>query len=121
MAINTCTFSGFLAKDVELKTSTTGNDFAVSSMALKNYRDAKDAPPLWLSLIAFGKLAGYFANGKKSQEIVVTGELIQETYNANGEMKTSLKLIVSDVMLPRTGAPQQQQTPSYATEPSGLF
>jgi len=93
---NNCTFVHHLGQSPELRTSANGNTFATGAVAINDERD-KDAKPLWLNFIAFGKTAEFICEFfHKGDPIALDGRLCPNTYTTkDGETRTVAQLRVT--------------------------
>ena len=92
MAYSETVFVGNLTKDPELRVTQTGKSVCSFSVAVKRrYQDAAD----FHNCVAWGGTAEaihkYFQKGK---EILVAGELQNESYEKDGVKRWSTKLVV---------------------------
>lgn len=99
MDMNNCTFTGHLGRDAKLRRPKTGDPVLSFSIAVNGYK--KDAPPTWVNCSLFGKrgetLEQYLTQGTRC---AVVGRISLREYEGNdGEPKSSLDLVVNDVVL----------------------
>lgn len=84
--MNLVIFSGNLAKDAKIVTTSTGKKFCVTTLALREDLKPNDKPAVFVDIIIWGeraeKLAQYLTKGKA---ISITGrlELIKTQKNGN--------------------------------------
>ena len=95
--MNKVILMGRLTRDVELKTSQSGNTFARSSIAVDRpfHKDETD----FFNLIAFGKtaefLSKYFDKGRR---ILIEGVLRQSTFeDKDGNKKSTVDVVVDQI------------------------
>jgi len=97
MNINTCTFTGRLTADGELKNSKGGTAFCNFRMAVN---DVAEDDTLFLNIVIFGKMAESLApNLTKGKLVGVSGKLKQEKYEKDGQERTSLSVVANSVQL----------------------
>jgi single-strand DNA-binding protein len=98
--MNVFTFVGNLGGDAELRVTAKGTDVCQFSVAATaGYGEHKTTT--WVRCSLFGKraqsLAPYLIKG---QQVCITGEAkVNEWTNRGGEVKSSLEVMVTDVML----------------------
>ncbi len=95
---NNIRLKGFVGKDAETKSTATGKQFTVFSLATKSsYKDKQSgewvAHTEWHRIVSFGKPAEYAKSMKKGDYAEVAGELRSSEYNSNpGGRKQSVRL-----------------------------
>ena len=88
MDLNSCSFTGRLGKDPELR-SVGEKQVCGFSIAVSGYKEST----LWLRINVWGKAAEncerFLSKGKR---VAVTGEISTREYEAGGEKRTSVEL-----------------------------
>lgn len=122
--MNTCSFTGRLGRDAELRHTKDKGEPVLSVSLAVNGRD-KDAPPTWLSVSVFGKraetLRPYLTKGSR---VGVVGRIALRQYeDRDGAPRASLELVASDVTLLGDGRRDESNAarpaaPAATTKPS---
>lgn len=93
--MNLVIFSGNLAKDAKIVTTSTGKQFCVTTLALREDLRPENRPPVFIDIIIWGeraeKLAKYLTKGKA---ISVTGRLEITKTQKNGNLYISPRVVV---------------------------
>ncbi len=81
---------GFLGKDAETKSTASGNQFTVFSLATKSsYKDRQSGGWVshteWHHIVAFGKTAEFAKPLTKGDYVEVTGEVRSSEYESDGK------------------------------------
>lgn len=93
--MNTLSIMGRLTKDVELKSSTAGKSFVNFSIAC-NDGFGEHTHTSFFNCVAFGKTADAIHQYlSKGSPIAITGKIKQETWESEGQRKSTVKIIVS--------------------------
>lgn len=88
-SFNSCTFSGFVGRDPELRYFEDGKSLANFSIAVGN----RQGDTLWITVKVWGKAALVIGDWvKKGSQIIVSGELQEESWDKDGVKKTKLVL-----------------------------
>jgi single-strand DNA-binding protein len=100
--MNNVNLIGRLTKDPELNYTQTGQPGCRFSIAVNKVWKDKDGNKKekanFLNCVAWGKTAELVAQYvKKGQQIAVSGELDQYSYEVEGNKKTSLNVVVKEV------------------------
>lgn len=95
--INNVTIIGRLVADPELKYTGSGTSICDFAIAVNDkYKEQENT--YFFQCTAFGKLgeviAQYFSKGK---QIPISGKLVQQKWESNGETKSIVKINVSDI------------------------
>lgn len=95
--MNNVSLIGRLGKDFEVKEFGEGNIVAKGFMAVDDYNSKKkEKETSWIPLVAFGKTAdGLCANFKKGSRIGITGRLKTNSYEKDGQKRTSFDIVVN--------------------------
>lgn len=119
--INTWTGTGHLTRDAELKTTNGGMavcSFSIASNYKKKNGDKWDEAASFFDCTLFGKygetMAQYLTKGKP---VAVTGELRQERWEKDGQSRSRVVVIVSELKLfgSGQGAPGSSAAPTEAS------
>jgi single-strand DNA-binding protein len=95
-SFNNCSFSGYVGRDPELRYFESGKTVANFSIAVDN----RQGETLWIAVKVWGKGAEVIGNYvKKGSQIIVNGELQQESWEKDGEKKTKIALNCTDFKL----------------------
>ncbi len=93
--MNLVIFSGNLAKDAKVVTTSTGKQFCVTTLALREDLRPEEKPAVFVDLIIWGeraeKLAKYLIKGRA---ISVTGRLEIIKVHKNNNTYTSARVVV---------------------------
>jgi len=88
-SFNNCTFSGNVGRDPELRYFDDGKTVANFSIAVEDYK----GETMWVSVKVWGKPAQTIADYvRKGSQLIVSGELQQETWEKDGEQKSKMVL-----------------------------
>ncbi|MCS7151390.1 MAG: single-stranded DNA-binding protein [Endomicrobia bacterium] len=94
--MNLVIFSGNLAKDAKVVTTSTGKQFCVTTLALREDLRPEDRPAVFVDIIIWGeraeKLAKYLTKGKA---ISVTGRLELVKTQKNNSVYVTPRVVVS--------------------------
>lgn len=89
-SFNSCSFSGNVGRDPEIRYLENGNAIANFSIAVEG---RKDSPTIWMPVKVWGKQASVIADYvRKGSKIIVSGELRQESWTKDGVEKSRLVL-----------------------------
>lgn len=94
-SFNNCTFTGHVGRDPDAKYFETGSSVAEFTIAISypKRKNGEEKPALWLSVKVWGKQVETVTNYvKKGTQIIVQGELEQETWEKDGVQKSKLVL-----------------------------
>ena len=100
----TISAAGRLARDPDSRTTASGKNMALATIAvdLPAGRDA-DPETWWLSLMAFGRMAGELAKHRKGDRLAVMGQLQRSRFTKrDGEERESWTLLCDAVLGPRS-------------------
>src|SRR5512135_887268 len=102
IAFNQVTFIGNTGMDAELHTSQEGTSVTRFRLAVKTdfHKESKE-PPMWLTVIAFGKLATQVSEVvKKGALVLVSGRLSVRPYtDKNNAEKQAVEVIANTVQV----------------------
>lgn len=88
---------GRLGADPVQRTSQAGKTWATATIAVTTGED--DAPPLWLAVVAFGKVAEALARHTKGDLISVGGRLqVNRWRSQDGQDREQLQVITDTVV-----------------------
>lgn len=99
--MNNVNLIGYLGKDFEVGTTSSGRLFAKNSLAItkrwKNERGNEESSTAWIPIVLFGKSAESASMYiKKGAQFACSGELSSNQYqDEDGKIKTILSVIVS--------------------------
>src|SRR5216684_1765961 len=96
---NTVRLIGFLGKDAEVKTTKSGNEYTVLSLATQaSWKDKKSGEYVnrteWHRMIAWANLSTFAATLKKGTHLSVEGELRYREFNDKKHKKVKVRLAV---------------------------
>lgn len=94
-SFNSCTFTGRVGADPDCRYYENGSAVASFRIAVDQYaKKGADKPePIWIKVNVWGKRAQTIADHvKKGSSILVSGELGIDTYEKDGEKRTSVTL-----------------------------
>ena len=99
--INSCTFTGRLTKDCEIKATQSGVTVVRFSIANNWYSSqAKKEEASFFDCVMFGKMAdGLAPYLKKGTAVTISGELRQQRFQSNGENRSKIEIIVNSIKL----------------------
>lgn len=114
MGINTCTMSGNLGSDPEVKYFESGAVMAQFNLAGKIYKNKKNEA-VWLTCKVWGGAAEMVGESlKKGSTVTVSGNLDEEKWETQaGEKRSKHVLMVRDIQLPG-----RDHSPGYDSEPA---
>ena len=122
MKYNYCMFVGNAGRAPEIRTTNDGMQVASFSLAVSTWsregegvanakaKATKEGEPIWLRIIAFGKLAETVEKFvKKGSQVLVAGRLsIREYTSKDGKEKTSVEIIAQSIEVQHTEKKQQE-------------
>lgn len=120
MAINNVTISGNLVADAKLARTQNGNAVLNFTVAVNDRR--KDAQGNWtdfpnfIDCFTFGKRAEALASIlTKGLRVAVCGKLSQQRWEKDGQKRSKIEVVASDIefMTTRQQPQQQPQQPDY--------
>lgn len=93
MSVNKAFLLGRLGKDPELRQTANGLSIVTFSLATDGRK--KEDGPTWHNIVAFGKTADamheYLTKGR---QVFIEGRISNETYEKDGQKKSTSKVIV---------------------------
>lgn len=102
MYLNRLTLIGFIGADAEAKTSNSGSQFTVFSVATKrswkNAREEWESRTEWHRCLAFGKLGEFATSLKKGAHVQVEGELRGREYEKDGVTHRTCECHVESIL-----------------------
>ena len=127
---NTVRLIGFLGKDAEVKSTKSGNEYTVLSLATQaSWKDKKSGEYVnrteWHRMIAWANLSTFAATLKKGTHLSVEGELRYREFNdkKHKKVKGKKKCVKTkknrrqDQILPRRFLRKQKKTRSDSISP----
>lgn len=129
-SLNTCTLSGNLGNDAEVKYTAGGMAITVFSLAVNHRRKQQDGSyadeTSWVDCTIFGKRGESLqANGylQKGAKLAVVGHLRMSTWEADGQRHRKLEVIVDNIIgMTNYRQPQQPQAQqSYQAQPQQAY
>ena len=121
--LNVVAIMGRLARDPELRQTTTGKSVASISIACSRGRKDANGKDLvdWIDVVAWDHTAEFVCKYfQKGSLIAIDDRLQSRTYkDRNGNNRTAIEVVASNANF--AGAKQQQTTPSYSDGPDAHF
>src|SRR5205085_9883636 len=112
MNYNFCTFIGNAGRAPEIRTTNDGMTVASFSLAVSTWsREAEGkGEPIWLRIVAFGKLAETVEKFvKKGSQVLVAGRLsLREYTTKDGKERTSVEIIAQSIEVQHLEKKQQE-------------
>src|SRR5258705_19075 len=120
---NTVRLIGFLGKDAEVKSTKSGNEYTVLSLATQaSWKDKKSGEYVnrteWHRMIAWANLSTFAATLKKGTHLSVEGELRYREFNDKKHKKVKVRL--AEIHLGKIGKLDRAEKP-YANAEYLLF
>ena len=123
-SLNTCTLSGNLGNDAEVRYTAGGMAITSFSLAVNHRRKQQDGSyadeTSWVDCTIFGKRGeslqdnGYLQKGAK---LAVVGHLRMSTWEADGQRRRKLEVIVDNIIgMTNYRQPQQPQAQQQAQQ-----
>lgn len=111
--INTCTFTGRLGSDVELKQTQTGKSVARFRLAVNGYKQDDTS---WLDFEAWGKTAETIAQYRhKGDTVGLTAHAVVDQWEKDGVKHSRVKFVVDNLPL-NAGICKHQGAQAQATQ-----
>lgn len=116
------TIVGNLSKDAEMRTSRKDNEYCTANVAVRveeQKEGAEQPPPLWVSVMCFGRSKDILAQARKGDRIVASGQLKREHWTGrDGTERETWTLFAEHVHGPvppqrRASTASEQNTPVY--------
>lgn len=129
-SLNTCILSGNIGNDAEVRYTAGGMAITSFSLAVNHRRKQQDGSYVdetsWVDCTMFGKRGESLqANGylQKGAKLVVVGHLRMSTWEADGQRRRKLEVIVENVILMTNyRQPQQPQAQQpYQAQPQQAY
>lgn len=129
-SLNTCTLSGNLGNDAEVRYTAGGMAITSFSLAVNHRRKQQDGSyadeTSWVDCTMFGKrgeslqASGYLQKGAK---LAVVGHLRMSTWEADGQRRRKLEVIVDNIIgMTNYRQPQQPQAQQpYQAQPQPSY
>src|SRR6266487_4850832 len=112
MKYNYCTFVGNAGRAPEVRTTADGTTIASFSLAVSTWnREAEGkGEPIWLRIVAFGKLAETVEKFvKKGSQVLVAGRLsVREYTTKDGKERTAVEIIAQSIEVQHMEKKQQE-------------
>lgn len=86
--------AGRIGSEPKAISTKTGTPMTVCSLAA----DLGGGQPMWVNLVAFGKLAERLLRTHKGDKVAVMGKLQNSSYMKDGEARTSLQVVADSLM-----------------------
>ena len=123
MSINSVTISGNLGRDPEVKQTATGTDVATFSMCVNDRRKNQQTGewedvPNWVEVTFFGNRASTIGRFlAKGSHVTVTGKLRESKWERDGQKRSKLSVLGSDIDFgPRAeGSQPRESSGAYGT------
>jgi len=97
---------GRLGQDPRQIVTSTGKSMTVATIAVDVARDDPDAAPLWLGIVAFGRLAEELAKHNRGELVSVAGRVQRRDYTDKlGERQQQLQIVCDSLLSARTVRP----------------
>lgn len=129
-SLNTCTLSGNLGNDAEVRYAAGGMAITSFSLAVNHRRKQQDGSyadeTSWVDCTIFGKRGESLqANGylQKGAKLAVVGHLRMSTWEADGQRSRKLEVIVDNIIgMTNYRQPQQPQAQQpYQVQPQQAY
>lgn len=129
-SLNTCTLSGNIGNDAEVRYAAGGMAITSFSLAVNHRRKQQDGSyadeTSWVDCTIFGKRGESLqANGylQKGAKLAVVGHLRMSTWEADGQRRRKLEVIVDNVIgMTNYRQPQQPQAQQpYQAQPQQAY
>lgn len=117
--INTCTFTGRLGSDVELKQTQTGKSVARFRLAVNGFHKDDVA---WLDFEAWGKTAEALAKYRhKGDPVGVVAHAVVDQWEKDGQKHSRVKFVVDNLPLGAGSCKHQQGQAQQPQQQGGSF
>ncbi len=114
-SFNHVTFVGNATRDAELKYLPSGGAVAEFGIAVNNPFKKNDEA-MFLDCTLFGKAAESVSQYiQKGKPVLVSGRLVQERWEKDGQKRSKFKVVANDVVLLGSKPKQDEQQPEPAT------
>ena len=129
-SLNTCTLSGNIGNDAEVRYTAGGMAITSFSLAVNHRRKQQDGSyadeTSWVDCTIFGKRGESLqANGylQKGAKLAVVGHLRMSTWEADGQRRRKLEVIVDNIIgMTNYRQPQQPQAQQpYHVQPQQAY
>lgn len=116
--INTCTFTGRLGSDVELKQTQGGKSVARFRLAVNGYKQDDTS---WLDFEAWGKTAETIAQYRhKGDTVGLTAHAVVDQWEKDGQKHSRVKFVVDNLPL-NAGSCKHQGNQAQATQAQNTY
>lgn len=94
---NVTVLSGRLTKDIEVRTTTSGKEVANGTLAVNGFNEEVS----FIDVVFWGKTAEVASKyTSKGSLLTVTGRLQQRSWEKDGQRRSVIEVVVSDLQLP---------------------
>ena len=111
MNYNYCLFVGNAGRAPEIRTTNDGMTVASFSLAVSTWSKEREGKgePIWLRIVAFGKLAETVEKlVKKGSQVLVAGRLsVREYTTKDGKERTAVEIIAQSIEVQHAGKQQE--------------
>ena len=129
MSINTCTISGNLTRDPELRATASGTEILGFSVAVNDRRRNPQTGewedhPNFIDCTMFGSRASALANIlHKGSSVTVQGKLRWSQWERDGSKRSKIEVVVDDIelMSGRGGSPSCPPSPAVAEASQAVY
>lgn len=105
---NVTVLSGRLTKDIEVRTTTSGKEVANGTLAVNGFNEEVS----FIDVVFWGKTAEVASKyTSKGSLLTVTGRLQQRSWEKDGQRRSVIEVVVSDLQLP----PKEQSSGNAQT------
>lgn len=116
--MNIVIVSGRLARDPEIRTTSTGKAVGKATVVTNEWNGEKEVPEFH-TVIAWEKLSDRLARGRKGAVVNVVGRLQTRKWkDASGADHRSTEIVASKIEV--MGGPKSEENPAEDTELEGL-
>jgi len=113
---------GRLGQDPKGIATKTGTAMCVASIAVDVAREDADAPPLWLGIVAFGRVAEALAKHNKGDLLSVSGRVQVNRWTGNdGTRHEQLQIVADALVSARTVRPGGRRKASRTEDAPAPF
>jgi single-stranded DNA-binding protein len=116
MLINHITIAGRLVADAKLQTVGTSKgpkEMVTFNIAVNR---GKNLPASFFKCIAWDKAAKYICVGKKGEEILIFGSLVQNKYEKDGRKYNNVQIVISGFCFPKKAIQSEEEHPDVTND-----
>lgn len=116
--MNRMIITGRIGSDIELKTSSNGNEYAKIRVAVnrRKKKDEKEVKTDWFNVALFGKTAVFVQTYfKKGDGIELEGRMENNQYDKDGQKRDWWELVVENVEFPKASG-KGEKKPEQPTD-----